>query len=126
MLRIVLNKYIPFGSFTAMCIGPWIFVKDINKINTTLITHESIHWEQQKELAIVGFYILYAIMFLVEFVRCLWDKSRGSRADGHHRSTWKRAYRCIPFEREAYAMEHFQGYIGARKHYAWVKTALPK
>jgi hypothetical protein len=123
-MRIVLNKHIPFGSFAAMCIGPWIFVKDINKVTTTLITHEAIHWEQQKELAVIFFYLIYATMFIVELVRCLFDSSRGSRADGRHRPLWKRAYRCIQFEREAYEMESFQGYIGARKHYAWLITSV--
>lgn len=118
-MRIVVNNIIPFGSFVAMSVGPWIVVKDINKVTPTLINHESIHWEQQKELFIVGFYLLYVLFFLAELVHCTFDKSRGTHADGRHRSLWKRAYRSIAFERESYAHEGDCQYIKNRKKYAW-------
>lgn len=119
-MRIVVNNCIPFGSFVAMTIGPWIFVKDIDRVTTTLITHESIHWEQEKETLIVGFYLLYVLMFVVNLILCLFDRGRGARADGRYRSLWKRAYRSIAFEREAYTKENDPAYIGERKHYAWL------
>lgn len=118
-MRIVVNNVIPFGSFVAMSVGPWIFVKDIDKVTPTLLNHEGIHWEQQKELLIVGFYLLYVLFFIAELVRCAFDKSRGTHADGRHRSPWKRAYRSIAFEREAYSHEGDGQYIKNRKKYAW-------
>ena len=119
-MRIIVNDYIPFGSFVAMTIGPWIFVKDINKVTPTLLNHEAIHWEQEKELLILGFYILYVVFFIVNFIVCIFDRQRGTRADGRFRSIWKRAYYTIPFEEEAYDNESNQGYIEHRKHYAWI------
>lgn len=122
-MKIIKNHIIPFGSFVAITFGPWIFTRR-EELSDVTVNHEAIHWEQQKELAVVFFYLLYGLMIIVEVVRCLFDSSRGSRADGRHRSLWKRAYRCIPFEREAYEMESFQGYIGARKHYAWMRAKV--
>ena len=118
-MRIVVNKYVPFGSFVAMTIGPWIFVKDITKVTPTLINHKSIHWEQEKELLIVPFYLLYVFFFILELFICIFDHQRGTRADGRYRSLWKRAYYSIPFEEEAYDNESNQEYIEHRQHYAW-------
>ena len=118
-MKIIKNHIIPFGTFVAMCIGPWIFVKDINKVTTTLITHEAIHWAQQKETLIVGFFILYGIMFLWELVRCTFDPLRANHADGRHRPLWKRAYRSVAFEQEAYAHEADMEYIKNRKIFSF-------
>ena len=119
-MRIIVNDYIPFKGFAAMTIGPFIFTRDIRKITPVVINHESIHWEQEKELLIVFFYILYALFYLVELIRCLFDSARGTHADGRHRSIWKRAYYMIPFEQEAYDNEENKEYIEHRKHYAWI------
>lgn len=120
-MRIVVNKYIPFGTYVAMTVGPFIFVKDIEKVTPVLLTHEQIHWEQQKELLVVFFYILYGLMFLWQLLCCVIDKSRGTRADGIHRSTWSRAYYLIAFEVEAYQHERESKYPEQRQAYAWAK-----
>ena len=119
-MRIVVNDYIPLPGFAAMTIGPFIFTRDIRKITPVVINHESIHWEQEKELLIVFFYILYALFYLVELIRCLFDSARGTHADGRFRSIWKRAYYTIPFEEEAYDNEENKEYIEHRRHYAWI------
>ena len=119
---IVHNKILPFGSYVAITIGPFILTKrkDLNEVT---INHESIHWAQEKETLIIGFYLLYVLMFLWEFVRCLCDSKHG-KIDGYtwRNSTWKRAYRSILFEREAYNNEKNEEYIKNRRHYAWLKV----
>jgi len=120
-MKVIVNKIIPFGTFVAVTIGPFIFTKDASKITRIVVNHEAIHWEQQKELLILFCYILYGLFFLLELVICLFDKSRGAHADGRHRSIWKRAYRSIPFEREAYSYERDQQYLRTRRHYAWIR-----
>lgn len=124
-MKIVKNSIIPFGTYVAMTIGPWIFTKR-EKLSDVVLRHEAIHWEQQKELAIVGFYILYVILFVWELFRCLFDSSRGTRADGKHRSLWKRAYRMNALEREAYAHENTLAYQATRRRYAWAREEKVK
>lgn len=119
-MKVIKNSIIPFGSFVAMTIGPWIFTKRAS-LSDVVVRHESIHWEQQKELAIVGFYVLYVLMFIWELLRCILNHSRGIRTDGRHRSTWKLAYRGIIFEREAYTHENEPEYLSIRSSWAWMK-----
>ena len=119
---IVHNKILPLGSYVAMTIGPFIFTKRAN-LSWATVQHESIHWEQEKETLIVGFYLLYVLMFVCEFVRCLFDNQHGrTEAGSWKNSTWKRAYRSILFEREAYANEKNEDYLENRRHYAWIKA----
>lgn len=119
---IVHNKILPFGPYVAMTIGPFIFTKR-KELNEETIRHESIHWEQEKETLIVGFYLLYALMFVWEFLRCLFDSQHGrTEAGSWQNSTWKRAYLGILFEREAYANEKNEDYLNNRRHYAWIKA----
>jgi len=115
---IVKNKFIPFGTFTAMTIGPFIFTKK-DRLSPTTINHEAIHWEQYKELLILFFLPLYGLMYLWELLRCLINPARGTHADGKHRSIWRRAYYSIALEREAYYHQDTPDYIHTRKHYAW-------
>lgn len=103
-MKIVKNHIIPFGTFVAITFGPWIFTRR-EELSDVTVNHEAIHWAQQKETLIVGFFILYGIMFLWELVRCTLDPLRANHADGRHRPLWKRAYRSVAFEREAYAHE---------------------
>jgi hypothetical protein len=101
-----------------MTIGSFIFAK--RPLKESDIQHEAIHWEQCKETLILGFYILYVLMFLWELMRCTIDSQRGTRADGVKRNIWKRAYNSIAFEREAYMNDEVQFYLEFRPHYAWL------
>lgn len=119
-MKIIKNRIIPFGSYVAMVLGPLIFTKR-DYISSNTIRHESIHWAQEKELAIVFFYLLYVLFFVVELLRCQFNHQRGAAADGRYRSTWERAYRMNPFEREAYVHELDPEYLNTRRHFAWAK-----
>lgn len=117
-MKIVNNHIIPFGTFVAITFGPWIFTRR-EELSDVTVNHEAIHWEQQKETLIVGFFILYGIMFLWELVRCTFDPLRANHADGRHRPLWKRAYRSVAFEQEAYAHEADMEYIQNRKIFSF-------
>lgn len=68
------------------------------EISKETINHEEIHWQQQKELWIIPFYIIYGIEFLLK------------------------GYRDISFEKEAYNNAHDKNYLLARKRFVmWKK-----
>jgi cbb3-type cytochrome oxidase subunit 3 len=66
--------------------------------------HENIHGEQQKELWLLGFYILYFYFYL------------RNRKRGMSKSA---AYTNNPFELEANDHEANPKYLGSRKKKAW-------
>jgi len=68
--------------------------------------HECIHFQQQLELAFIGFYILYALSWLHGLVKY----KNGATA-----------YREIVFERESYSNEYTEDYLDNRPRYAWIK-----
>lgn len=119
-MKIVYNNFIPLKGFKAITLWPWIFVRKGKKMNNVDIRHEEIHGEQQKELLIVFFYLLYAIFYVIEIFRCLFNKSRGVKPNKKKQTFWNRVYRSVPFENEAYSMEHWVEYLEHREHYAWV------
>lgn len=94
---IINNKYLPFKGFAAMAVYPFIFTRKGAKITETTIRHEKIHFAQQKELLLIGFYLLYLIFWI------------------------RYGYRNSPFEREAYDCEQYSMYLEVRKPFAWLK-----
>ena len=68
--------------------------------------HETIHFQQQLELAFIGFYILYALSWLHGLI-----KYRNGAT----------AYREVIFEREAYSNDYIEDYLENRQRYAWIK-----
>ena len=121
-MKIVWNNIIPFGGFSAMTVWPFVFVRRRANISAVMLRHETTHALQQKELLLVGFYILYILCMAVELIRCGVDKSRGTRADGRHRTLWNRAYRMIIFEREAFANQYDEHYNVRRKPFACFRS----
>jgi len=110
---IIRNSIVPklfsvFISAYAITLYPYIFIRDEG--NEITINHERIHLKQQKELLVIGFYILYVLFWLVNLVR--------------YRSFFL-AYSAIPFEREAYQNEEDWVYTLNRKKYAWIKYISP-
>ena len=62
-MKIIKNNIIPFGTYVAITIGPLIFTKR-ESLSDVTINHEAVHWEQEKETGIIGFYILYVVFFI--------------------------------------------------------------
>ncbi len=95
-MRIVKNKILPFKGYSAMAIYPFILTRK-DKLSEKTINHESIHFQQQKELLLIGFFLLYLLFWL------------------------RYGYRHIPFELEAYEHAAKGDYLAHRKRWAWTK-----
>ena len=105
--KIITNSKIPqrlsiFIDIYAITLYPYIFIKDEG--NPIVINHEKIHLEQQRELWLIGFYLLYVWYWFIA-------KVAGFSNTG--------AYHTIPFEREAYDKEEDMEYLNNRKKFAW-------
>lgn len=99
----LMSVFITVGAIT---LWPFIILSPKNN-NDITINHEKIHLEQQKELFIVFFYILYAFY---------WIKGLIAFRDKYE------AYMSIPFEKEAYQNDHDFEYLKNRKRYSWINN----
>jgi hypothetical protein len=93
---IIYNKYIPFKGFKAMAIFPFVFVRG-DKVSEKTLRHERIHFRQQFELFILGFYLLYIGFYLAK------------------------GYKNNPFEKEAYQNDDNKNYLKERRLFSWIK-----
>ena len=91
-----------FITVYAITLYPFIIARD--RLNITTYNHEKIHLVQQRELWVVGFYLLYVFF---------WFKARIKGISNDN------AYRSIPFEKEAYKHQNNFKYLNNRKPYAW-------
>ena len=105
----LLDKLSILMPIAGITLYPFIILREEYKKDTTLLNHELIHIEQQRELYIIPFYILYAYYYLL------------SRIKGKQHNY---AYRNIPFEKEAYRHQLDQAYIkNKRIKHNWRKYA---
>lgn len=105
-MKIVVSKRLVPNGYRAITLYPFIFVRDeIDKKDRVLINHENIHIAQQKELLVIGFYLLYALDFGLKYLRF---------------RNWDAAYRNLFFEREAYANESNLNYLKTRVRFAFL------
>lgn len=94
-----ISVFIDVGAITL-----YPFIISRNKMSKTTLNHERIHLVQQRELWLLGFYVLYVLYWL-----------RG-KVSG---MTSRAAYMNIPFEKEAYEMEEDPTYITCREPFSW-------
>jgi cbb3-type cytochrome oxidase subunit 3 len=104
---IIQNSKIPkllsiFISIYAITLFPFIISRD--EMSEETIRHECIHIEQQRELLVIFFYILYVWYWLK-------GKASGMTND--------EAYMNIPFEQEAYRKMYDENYLETRAKHAW-------
>tara|TARA_R100000805_G_C3597601_1_gene98583 strand:- start:781 stop:1089 length:309 start_codon:yes stop_codon:yes gene_type:complete len=97
-----MSWFIPVAAIT---LWPFIIVNPRYE-SPTLLRHERIHIVQQRELWVLGFYVIY----LLDWLRHLFS---GSSA--------QLSYRMICFEREAYAHDEDEGYLETRPAHQWKK-----
>lgn len=102
-----LIRAITFKNVYAICLGPFGIYIDDDTFSSTTINHEMIHWQQQKEMLIVFFYLWYIIEWII---RKIFSK--------------KDAYYCLSFEVEANVFEQYPDYISKRKHFRWISYIL--
>lgn len=79
------------------------------KAKTT--NHETIHFQQQLEMLIIPFYILYVLEYLLKFLIYF---------------NVKKAYYNISFEQEAFANDTNLEYLKTRKRFNWIKLIFKK
>lgn len=103
-MKIILNKIIPLKGYIAITLYPFIFAR--KELDKYVLNHENIHGEQQKELLLILFYILYCLEYLIKL--CITFNT-------------SKAYYSISFEQEANKYEHDLDYINRRTHYNWIK-----
>lgn len=95
-----LPKWFKYSGITLFPFG--IYVK--KGASRNLINHELIHWEQQKEMLCIFFYIWYLIEWIINIF------------------IYKnRAYVKLSHEQEAYDNDQDLNYLEKRKRFAWVK-----
>ena len=75
----------------------------------TTRNHELTHWEQQKEMLCLTFYLWYLVEYLIKLIRFM-----------NH----QKAYRGIGFEREAKKYERDSEYLSKRKPFHWIRFVL--
>lgn len=132
-MKIVRNKYIPFGKFDAMNILGFLFVKEDTKLDDELINHEAIHTAQQYEImtasALVAmalsnlyaswWYLLIVIAMPIAIYLLAWLVELAL-------PPYDSAYKDSPFEREAYLNQHDPMYLAKRPIGATLKYVLKK
>ena len=93
------------GFARAITLYPFVFVsKKADLHDLVLVNHEKIHLQQQRELLVLPFYVLYLVEYAMGRLRGL---------------SHNKAYRQISFEREAFAHERDFGYLTSRKRNAY-------
>ena len=106
---IIQNSNIPkylsiFINIYAITLYPFIICRE--EMDEVVLNHEKIHLAQQKELWIIGFYLLYVYYWLRR------------RLSGESSLI---AYLNIPFEVEAYSNESNHQYLKQREKHSWRK-----
>jgi len=104
-MKIIRCSWFPPRGYVAITLVWWIVVKTGHTITSTLINHELIHSRQQKEMLVIFFFLWYGLEFIVRLVQY---------------RDYKKAYRNISFEREAYDNEANTGYLNSRRCFAWI------
>ena len=92
--------------YIGITIFPFIFIGKQYKNRTNLINHERIHFQQQIELLVLPFFILYFGNYLINLFK--------------YRFNHNKAYYNIIFEKEAYKNENNLNYLKVRKRYNYV------
>lgn len=108
-MRIVRNNIIPIKGFVAMNLFGVLFVRGQARVTKRMLTHETIHTKQMREMGYVPFYVWYLVEWICKLA-IRWN--------------WYGAYCAVSFEREAYDNEREPDYPDTRTHYAWFKRLL--
>ncbi|MGV8877931.1 MAG: hypothetical protein ACOH2A_02745 [Sphingobacteriaceae bacterium] len=97
---------VPFLPVSAMALFPFILVKKRSyELDAMLMQHEKIHLQQEIELLVLPFYILYLTHYLVNLIRY---------------KNHEKAYLQNMFEQEAYKHDKEEGYLVHRRFCAWM------
>lgn len=107
-MKIIRNRIIPFGNYSAINLFGILFVRERVRITPQLLNHERIHSAQMRELLFIPFYIIYLFEWLLRLFQT---------------GNLRKAYFSISFEREAYKNDGNLAYLSERKPFAeWRKS----
>ena len=99
----LLQRFSPID-IGAITLFPFVFSKEL--MGNVIRNHEAIHFQQQLETGIIGFYIIYVLNFL-------WLRLAGISGPT--------AYRNLKAEKEAYGNELNIDYLTERKRWEWIR-----
>ncbi len=105
----VLIRILSFNdpSVTAMAYWPFVIYRKLDYPNIqTIENHELIHHRQQLEMLVLPYHLTYFVHFIYNLLRY---------------RQYKKAYRNVCFEREAYANETNSDYLKVRRFWSWIK-----
>lgn len=105
-IRTPLAGWLTFGFAAGITLFPFVFIRPGIPLTRRLVVHERIHLQQQGELLVFPFFLLYLLEYLVNLVK--------------YQSHYK-AYFMISFEQEAYLNDKNKFYLEIRKPYSWRK-----
>ena len=99
----MLQRFSPID-IGAITLFPFVFSKEL--MGNVVRNHEAIHFQQQLETGIIGFYIIYILNFL-------WLRLAGIGGPT--------AYKLLKAEKEAYENELNMNYLAERKRWEWIR-----
>ncbi|MGI9547736.1 MAG: hypothetical protein ACR2MM_10890 [Flavobacteriaceae bacterium] len=109
---ILVFRHLFYRNYVGLSLWPFIILKNTDlKRDLVLINHEKIHLQQQKELLIIPFYLLYFIEWIIRSL-LYFDFYKG--------------YQNISFEREAYFNEKNLNYLNQRPAFGFLKYVNSK
>lgn len=103
IMKIIRNTIIPVKGYKAINLCGILFARKEAALTEADLNHERIHTAQMRELAFIGFYIIYLAEWLAGLCKGM---------------TSNKAYHAISFEREAYGNEDNPDYLASRRKYA--------
>lgn len=102
--KLIINRFLVPPGMAGITLFPFIIFKDEKYVTLGKVNHENIHIQQQLEMLVIPFYLVYALNFIFNLVRMN-----------------PRPYHNIAFEREAYEKEHDLWYLEKRRFWAWLR-----
>tara|TARA_R110002020_G_scaffold389425_2_gene600078 strand:+ start:730 stop:1032 length:303 start_codon:yes stop_codon:yes gene_type:complete len=99
----MLQRFSPID-INAIALFPFVFSKGL--MGNVVRNHEAIHFQQQLETGVIGFYIIYALNFV-------WLRLAGI--------TGAVAYKNLKAEKEAYENELNMNYLAERERWEWIR-----
>lgn len=105
-MKVISSRFLPFRGFTAINLfGVVVARRDRLPLSRHTLHHEAIHTHQIKELFYIGFYVWYLVEWLLRLIQY---------------RDFKRAYKNICFEREAFCNDADADYLKQRKLFAFI------
>ena len=105
-MKVVGSKFLPLKGFSAINLfGIIVARRDCLPLSKRILHHEAIHSKQIQELLFVGFYIWYVVEWIIRLLYC---------------RNFKKAYRAISFEKEAFENDANTHYLESRKLFAFL------